>query len=118
MSHTKGVTARTAHPCSTCDHPTVNNNWTASIRPGHRYLQHVAFPGDDGFEDSMRPWRAKECASCAIGRDDFTAHQFGICGTYCCGDRPCVLPYEKAGAGHEHDHACRGCVSDRVEVSA
>ncbi len=40
MSHTKGVTAHTAHPCSTCDHPIVNGGWwrysRATPKPGHK----------------------------------------------------------------------------------
>lgn len=109
MSHVKGVTARVAHSCETCDRRTVNGDYTKAIRPGDRYLRHVVFPGDDIYPGLVGPETVHECASCAIARDDFAAHQYGICGSYCHGVQPCTLPLEKAGAGHGHTHACRGC---------
>lgn len=35
------------------------------IQPGSAYLEHVAFPGEDGMEEVTRPWRIRECAACA-----------------------------------------------------
>jgi hypothetical protein len=107
MSAAKGVTARTPHSCETCDRKTANGDWTKSILPGHRYLLHTAFPGDDGFDALERPFSVRECGSCAIERDDFVAHSFGICGTYCHGTNPCVLPFDAAGAGFGHNHVCK-----------
>lgn len=107
VSTVKGVTARVAHSCETCDRKTVNGTYTTAIRPGHRYLLHTAFPGDDGFDALERPFSLRECASCAIGRDNFTAHSFGICGSYCHGTNPCVLPFTKGAPGHEC--FCRDC---------
>jgi hypothetical protein len=50
-------TARKGRPCGvdTC---------TRSIEPGQRYLRHVAFPGDEGYEEGTRPWVIEECAAC------------------------------------------------------
>ena len=110
MSLTKGVTARKPHPCDTCSRITVTGDYRPAIFPGQRYLAHTTFPGDPGFEEGARPVAHKECASCAIGRDDFTATEYGICGSYCHGTTPCALPFEKGAPGHEH--ACRECVME------
>lgn len=88
----KGVTARKRHWCDATIPAHV-------IAPGHRYLRHVAFPGDD-VNGSDRPWVLPECAACAdrFGRDA------GACLTHCCGDVPCALPLDHDGA-----HSCRRC---------
>lgn len=113
MSTVKAYTARVPHKCDTC-HWTPSLRGVATILPGHRYLVHVAFPGDEGYEEGTSPARLRECATHAIERDDFTATSFGICGTYCCGTKPCVLPFDKAGAGYGHDHTCDQCAHDRA----
>jgi hypothetical protein len=114
MSSSKGVTARVAHSCEGHDRMTVNGMWMLSILPGHRYVRHVAFPGDDGFEEISRPWSVAECATCAMERTDDAALEFGICGSYCCGDQACVLPFANGAPGH--DHACARCTEPRQEV--
>ncbi len=107
-------TARIPHECDSC-------YWTHSLRgvptilPGHRYLIHTAFPGDPGYEEGEHPARLKECATHAISRDDFAATQYGICATYCCGTEPCVLQFQRAGAGHEHRHVCHRCSREQSE---
>lgn len=106
MSTVKGVTARKAHPCENC-HWVASLRGTNTILPGHRYLLHTAFPRDDGFDALESPFSIRECASCAVERDDGTATQYGICATYCHGTNPCVLPFERGAPGHEH--ACREC---------
>lgn len=108
MNRTSGATARKAHTCETCSRRDVNGTWSQPIRPGHRYVRHVVFPCDDGFEDVSRPQSIRECASCAIERDAYAARECGICGTYCCGIAPCALPLEKGRPGHGHQ--CRECV--------
>lgn len=113
MSAIKGVTARAAHPCETCSRRDVNGTWTQPIRPGHRYLRHVVFPGDEGFEEGTRPQSVRECAGCAIERDGDAAITYGICGSYCHGIRPCVLPVA-ARPGPDHEHQCRECVREAV----
>lgn len=114
MGSTRAFTARVAHCCATCDRPTVNVDTTTAILPGHRYLRHVAFPGEDGFEDATRIWVAAECATCAIERDLDVATTYGICGSYCCGTEPCVLPFVKGAPGH--DCVCKRCMNDRREL--
>lgn len=105
-------TARKAHHCSTCDWHTDPDD-VPSIAAGHRYLIHVAFPGADGFEEGTRPWRAKECVSCACARDDTAGLLLaGACSTYCHGTEPCALPFR-----HDGDHCCRECVRNRAGVS-
>lgn len=108
MSLTRGRTARIAHECDTC-------YWTPSLRgvamilPGHRYLEHVAFPGDEGFEEGRQPARMKECGTHAMERDGFAATLYGICGSYCCGVQPCLLPAVKGSATHQC--ICKRCMS-------
>jgi hypothetical protein len=56
--------ARKSHRCGTCDRPT--------IKPGHVYLECIAFPGHDALSlDETQPQRLRECLDCAIryGRD-------------------------------------------------
>lgn len=47
MATMKAVTARIPHLCDSC-HWTPGIRGVATIDPGHRYLRHVAFPGDEG----------------------------------------------------------------------
>jgi hypothetical protein len=115
MSTVKGVTARVAHSCETCDRKTVNGEYSRAILPGHRYLLHTTFPGDEGFEEGTRPQSIRECASCAIKRDDCAATLYGICGSYCHGINPCVLPFVKGAPGHQC--VCRECASDPEAVT-
>lgn len=105
----KGVTARKRHRC--------DESWgdVHFIEPGHRYLRHVAFPGDD-VNGGDRPWVLRVCIACAEDRD---AHAgllvAGACTTFCCGDVPCALPFKHAG----DRHSCMRCTVDsaRVEVA-
>lgn len=107
MATIKGVTARKAHTCESCSRLTVNGEYPKRIFPGHRYLQHTAFPGEDGSDTLERPFSIRECATCAIERDSYMATLYGICGSYCHGTNPCVLPFEKGAPGHEC--VCREC---------
>lgn len=109
MSTTIARTAREPHLCDTC-HWMPSLRGVATILPGHRYLLHTAFPGDEGYEEGSRPARLKECATHAIERDDFTATLYGICGSSCCGTTPCALPFEKGAPCHEHQ--CGECVRE------
>jgi hypothetical protein len=98
-------TARTPHQCDGCRW-TSGSRGLATIAPGHRYLRHVAFPGDD-VNQSNRPMVNAECVACACTRDTSAGLlQAGACSTFCCGDVPCALP-------HRHDgvHSCRRCGS-------
>lgn len=80
----------------------------ATIAPGHRYLRHVAFPGDDGHEEGTRPWALNECVACACRREPASGLLVaGACSTFCCGDVPCAKPYR-----HDGDHSCRRCFDD------
>lgn len=105
MSVVQARTARKPHLCTDC-------SWTPSLRgvatiaPGHRYLRHVAFPGDEGHEEGTRPWALLQCVACACQVDP-TAGLLaaGACSTYCCGDVPCARP-EQHGGGH----SCSRCV--------
>lgn len=110
MSTVKAVTARLAHFCSDCQ-------WRGQqevpvIAPGHRYLRHVGFPGEDGVSGD-RPWVVRECIACAGERDDTDPLLVAdACGTFCHGTTPCALPFEKGSPDHEH--ACRECVLERA----
>lgn len=106
-------TARVAHRCATCDWHTDPDD-TPSIAPGHRYLIHVSFPGGPGHEDGTRPWRIKECVSCARERDGMADLLVAdACSTYCHGTQPCALPFR-----HEGDHACRDDARERRTPAA
>lgn len=50
--------ARTRH--SAC------GGYCRTIRPGEQYLEHIAFPGEDGAEEARHPIRMAECSGCAI----------------------------------------------------
>ncbi|WP_326564535.1 hypothetical protein [Micromonospora peucetia] len=96
-------TARIAHRCDDCRRQT--------IAPGHRYLRHVAFPGDD-VNQSNRPYTNTECVACLSGRDPagplLTA---GACATFCHGDVPCARPLN-----HDGDHQCLRCLTPDSRV--
>lgn len=94
----KGVTARKRHRCDEA-------SWTGLhfIEPGHRYLRHVAFPGDD-VNGSDRPWVLRQCIACAENRGRDGTLIGGACAGFCCGDVPCALPLK-----HDSDHSCRRC---------
>lgn len=114
MSTIKGVTARVAHACEGCSVKTVNGVWTTPILPGHRYLLHTAFPGDDGFEEMDSPFSIRECARCAHARDVDASMLYLICGSYCCGTEPCALPFQPVGTpAPGHEHVCHRCASER-----
>jgi hypothetical protein len=104
----KAVTARKRHRC--------DESWgdIHFIAPGHRYLRHVAFPGDD-VNGSDQPWVLRQCVACAEDRE-YAAGMLtaGACSTFCHGMTPCALPLK-----HDGDHSCRRCTVDlaRVEVT-
>lgn len=102
----KAQTARTPHLCDNC-------HWTPSLRgiptiaPGHRYLRHVAFPGDE-VNQTDHPLSLTECVACACERDSHAGLLVaGACSTWCCGDVPCARPFR-----HDGDHSCRRCTDD------
>jgi len=113
VSTTKAITARVAHYCSGCQWHAIEGE-TPVIQPGHRYLRHVAFPGEDAVSGD-RPWVLRECVGCACEKDDTAYLDAGACGTWCCGTTPCALPIEGGAPGH--DHACRDCAGRREQVS-
>lgn len=105
------VMARTAAKPRDCD----SCYWTPSLRgvptiaPGHRYLRHVAFPGDDANQ-SDQPHVLTECIACACEREPTNGLLIAdACSTFCCGDVPCARP-EK----HDGDHSCRRCMIERA----
>jgi hypothetical protein len=98
----KAVTARKRHRCD-------ESSWVGVhfIAPGHRYLRHVAFPGDD-VNGSDRPWVLRQCVACAEGREyGASTLTAGGCATFCCGDVPCALPLNHA----DDAHSCRRCAA-------
>lgn len=100
----KARTARKSHFCESCQ-------WTPSLRgeqtiaPGHRYLLHTAFPGDES-NGSDQPWSLKECIACAetAGRWEHSRGLGSACAAWCCGDVPCARIVR-----HDGDHSCRRC---------
>lgn len=103
------IQARTSRIARLCD----GCHWTPSLRgkptiaPGHRYLRHVAFPGDE-VNQSHRPYTNIECVACAAEREPTAPLLIaGACATFCCGDVPCARP-----SGHGEDHECRRCMED------
>ncbi len=64
MSTISVHTARKARRCGSyrCPH---------TIEPGETYLRHVAFPGDDGYEQGDRPRVMEECRHCIEERTRF-----------------------------------------------
>lgn len=93
----KAVTARKRHLC--------DDAWSDVhiIAAGHRYLRHVAFPGDD-VNPWTRPIVHRQCAACA---EDRARSDVGACLTHCCGVPPCALPLK-----HDGDHSCRRCAKE------
>ena len=96
----KAVTARKRPPCDTDYRGGVH-----FIAPGHLYLRHTAFPGDD-VNPTDRPWTLTECVVCAEARASAGLLVTGACTTFCCGDVPCALPVEHAG-----EHSCLRCAA-------
>jgi hypothetical protein len=99
-------TARKAHLCEGC-------HWTPSLRgkptilPGHRYLLHTAFPGDD-VNQGNRPRSMKECVRCAVARESTAGVlEANACSTFCHGETPCARPLR-----HDGWHSCRDCPAD------
>lgn len=112
MSTFKGVTARTAHFCSGCQMHAREYD-VPVIAPGHRYLRHVGFPGDEGVSGD-RPWVLRECVACASEREETDLLLVAkACGTFCHGTTPCALPFERGAPGHQH--SCRVCVVEQAE---
>jgi hypothetical protein len=60
------ITVRTARK----DRPCRSYPCRRLIQRGERYRRHVAFPGDDGFEQGTRPWVIDECRACAEARGE------------------------------------------------
>ena len=102
MTTVKAVTARIPHLCDGC-HWTPGLRGVPSIDPGHRYLRHVAFPGDDANE-SDHLVVLTECVACAYERDQSAGLDTGACAAFCCGVTPCARPFS-----HEGDCSCRTC---------
>jgi hypothetical protein len=108
----KGITARIPHLCDGC-HWDSNLRGVPTIAPGHRYLRHVVFPGDD-VNQSDHPIVHVECVACAEDRGMHEETLVGdACATYCCGDVPCALPVK-----HKDDHSCRRCTADLARANA
>ncbi|WP_157254834.1 hypothetical protein [Nonomuraea typhae] len=98
-------TARIPHLCASC-HGTPNLRGVPTIAPGHRYVRHVAFPGDE-VNQAKRPVSHNECIACAEERDPSAGLVVvGACSTFCCGDTPCALPFR-----HDSNHSCRRCIN-------
>lgn len=111
----KARTARIPHLCDGC-HWSPSLRGVPTIAPGHRYLIHKAFPGDE-VNQSDRIYTNTECVACACVRDSSNGVLIaGACTTWCCGDVPCARPER-----HDGDHTCRRCAVDSssqvVEVS-
>jgi hypothetical protein len=112
VSTTSARTARKPFYCSKCQWRATEDD-TPVIAPGHRYLRHVGFPGEDGVSGE-RPWVLRECVACAVETDDAAHLDAGACGSYCHGTTPCALPFQKGAPGHECQ--CRECA--RLEVAS
>lgn len=95
-------TARKAHHCA--------DGHGCTIRPGHRYVRWVAFPGHDAATTG-RPVVREQCIGHAMERDEDADWVAAACGSYCCSVEPCALP-----ASHRGDHSCRNCPP--LEVAA
>jgi hypothetical protein len=101
----KALTARIAHLCDGC-HWYSSFRGVPTIAPGHRYLRHTAFPGDE-VNQTERPYSIAECVACACERESSDGLlAVGVCSTFCCGDVPCALPFR-----HDGDHSCRRCTA-------
>jgi hypothetical protein len=92
MSHTmRARTARVARICS---------DDRTQIRPGHRYLRLVLFPGE--INTSGVPWVAARCVRCAVERGEH--FEADACASYCHGTEPCALRFKHTG-----EHRCHHC---------
>lgn len=99
----KALTARLPHLCDGC-HWAPSLRGVPTIAPGHRYLRHVAFPGDE-VNQSDRPFSNTECVACACERDSSAGLLVaGACSEFCCVMVPCARPFR-----HDGDHSCRLC---------
>lgn len=63
--------ARKQYPCESyrCD---------AVIEPGDLYVRHVAFPGDEGHEDGVRPLVMRESAACVNKAGRWVRDRYGV----------------------------------------
>lgn len=48
------------------------------INPGDLYVRHVAFPGDEGFEEGDRPWVMRECSACVDRHGGWVRSHYGV----------------------------------------
>ncbi|MFI6228601.1 hypothetical protein ACIBCR_14970 [Micromonospora echinospora] len=102
----KARTARIPHLCDGC-HWTPSLRGVPTIAPGHRYLRHTAFPGDE-VNETVRPYTNTECIACLAERDPAAPLLLGdACSTFCCGVVPCARPF-----GHDGGHECRRCIAE------
>lgn len=96
-------TARKPRMCDSC-HWVPSLRGVATIAPGHRYLRHVAFPGDEANQSDHIVVNT-ECVACVCAYDPSNGLLVvRACSSFCCGDVPCALPYT-----HRGDHSCRRC---------
>lgn len=101
-------TSRIDRLCDSC-HFVASLRGKPTIAAGHRYLRHVAFPGDE-VNRSHRPFSNTECVACASERDEYAPMLLaGACATFCHGVTPCARPF-----GHDGDHSCKECVDQSV----
>lgn len=108
----KARTARIPHLCDGC-HWTPSLRGVPTIAPGHRYLRHVAFPGDEANQTD-RPHTNTECIACLAARDETGPLLLAdACATFCHGDVPCARPL-----GHGGDHECRRCLPEPATTAA
>lgn len=108
------VTARLWHACDSCHLWHADRRGVCTIAPGHRYVIHVTFPGADG-NDSGRVISHKECLRCMTDRIGWNDTEWiaNPCGTFCCGDVPCVRPFSHVRPGDiEFRHSCHRCTTD------
>ena len=78
------------------------------IRPGHRYLRHVHFPGTDPeLATGKRPSVFLECVGCACEYPQsrpVPVSTLGACESFCCSLEPCARPFNHPGGC-----SCRRC---------
>lgn len=109
-------TARKAHDCDSCF---LAGRRRRTIRPGHRYLRHVAFP-DGEVNQGPAPVVSRECVGCVGERDDYEPLLVaGACSSFCCGTEPCALPFQRGAPSHNGgEHSCRRCTADQADAEA
>jgi hypothetical protein len=110
MATFKARTARKEHDCENCQ---WHRRGRRTIRRGHRYIRHVAFPSDD-YIGSVTPQVMAQCIACtAEPGSEAQREASGACLTFCHGETPCALP-----DGHAGDHQCLNCDQPiRAEVN-